>query len=349
MFRTTSLPVGELKRYTVSNTYLSGTEKAAIILLTLGEDLSGKLLKQLEPIDAQRILKSLSQLGRVSNKIQNDVTNEFFDLLQKAHRQGSIKGDHSVAQSHLIKAFPNEAWVDDFCSSLSSLPDELRAFRLLEARQMAKLLVQEHPQTIALALHFSHPKYASQVIRQVPENLKVEILIRMANIREIDPQLVEEIDDSLCQQIQGVTSRQQAIGGKEKVAAILSVMGTKKDEILHDIEEKDSELGEELQNLMFVFNDIAHLDSVTIREIFTSSPHELWPVALRGTSDQLKDAIFSVLSKRQKEMLKEDIESIGPKPLKDVEKAQKDILDIARKLEANGKISLEKDANDLVV
>ena len=229
---------------------------------------------------------------------------------------------------------------EDLIDQLSLSSANLDSLALIDPRTLAGFIRNEHPQTIALILAHLEPVKFGETLKLLPEALHTEILLRVANLEAVAPEIIDEIEDVLRQEVQSLGSISTAkLGGVDSIADMLNLMDkATEEEILDNLEEKDPDLAEEIRQLMFVFDDLVKLDDRSIQELVKAVPQDKWKVALKTSSDAVKDLIFANMSERAMEMLKEDMEAMGAVKLSDVEAVQFEILTITRKLEEEGKI-----------
>jgi len=321
---------------------IPGIRKAAILLLTMDDDLSKEIIKELEEDEIEAIGKEIAQLKLIPDTTVTHVRDEFMRKLNK--RNSQIVGGEGRFKALIKKSFSNEQ-AEAFLENMESkkgLPGEF--LRKCDPKALANILKGEHPQTIALVLSVLGTKKAGDAIVALPEKVQGDVIVRMAFLEKVDTKLLEEIENVLRDQLEsigGVEGRQ--LGGVEVVAGILNQMDrTLESELLGQIEESNPDLAERIRQLMFTFEDLTQLDDKSIQVLLKEISSEDISVALKGASDTMKEKIFSNMSERAAAMLKEDLEAMGPVRLSDVEKSQVKIAMIAKKLESEGKIILSR-------
>lgn len=321
---------------------IPGIRKAAILLLTMDEDLSKEIIKELEEDDIEAIGKEIAQIKLIPDHVALSVRDEFMRRLTKHNRQ--VVGGESKFKSLIKKSFNNEQ-AEQLLENMESkkgLPGEF--LRKCDPKILANIIKGEHPQTVALVLSTLNSKKAGEAIAALPEKMQGDVVVRMAFLEKVDTKVLEEIENVLREQLEsiGVVEGRQ-LGGVEVVANILNQMdGTLENELLGKVEETDPELAERIRQLMFTFEDLIQLDGKSIQMLLKEIASDEITIALKGASDEMKEKIFSNMSERAAAMLKEDLEAMGPVRLSDVEKAQVKIAMIAKKLESEGKLVLTK-------
>jgi flagellar motor switch protein FliG len=215
---------------------------------------------------------------------------------------------------------------------------------LVDAKSLANFLVNEHPQTVAVILAHLEPEKKGEVLKRLPEALQAEVVLRMANLEYIDPDLILELDNVLRSELSMMGTVEQAtLGGTQPVAEMLNVMDKNTEQaIMSRIEEKDPLLAEEIRKLMFVFEDIIKIDDRGMQTLLKEVANDKLLLALKTANDDIKEKIFRNLSQRAANLLREDLETMGPARLSDVEAAQQEIVNAARRLETEGKILISR-------
>ncbi|HNQ45430.1 MAG TPA: flagellar motor switch protein FliG [Syntrophorhabdus sp.] len=321
---------------------IPGIKKAAILLLTMDEEISKEVIKDLEEEDIEAIGKEIAQLKIIPDNAVATVRDEFMRRLSK--RGNRVVGGENKFKELIKKSFSNEQ-AEQFLENMETkkgLPGDF--LRRCDPKVLANIMKGEHPQTIALVLSTLGNKKAGEAIVALPEKVQSDVIVRMAFLEKVDTKVLEEIENVLREQLEsiGVVEGRQ-LGGVEMVAGILNQMDrTHESELLEKLEEIEPELAERIKQLMFTFEDLVQLDDKSVQALLKEISSDEISVALKGASDMMKDKIFSNMSERAAAMLKEDIEAMGPIRLSDVEKAQTKIAMIAKKLESEGKIVLSR-------
>lgn len=316
----------------------TGAQKAAILLLSFGEDISAEIFKHMNEFEIKRIGGAMSRLGRLEQDVVDEVILEFYSVLQQNNK--FFYGGNEFTMNVIGQAFKGSD-AEDIIESLSlDSSANLDALELIDPRTLATFVRNEHPQTIALILAHLDPKKCGETLKMLPEAVHTEILLRIANLESVAPEIIDEIDDVLRTEIQAMGSvSTQKIGGVEPLAEMLNLIDkTTEDQILDSLEERDPDLAEQIRQLMFVFDDLVKIDARGIQELVKNVNNDKWKIALKTASEAVSDLIFANMSDRAAKMLKEDMEAMGAVKLSDVETAQFEVVQVARKLEEEGKI-----------
>lgn len=320
-----------------SNKY-TGAQKAAILLLSFGEEISGEIFKNMSEFEIKRIGSAMSRLGRLEQDVIDDVMTEFYGILQQNKK--FFYGGNDFTMKVIGNAFKGGE-ADELIEQLAlGSSANLDALELIDPRTLTNFIRNEHPQTIALILAHLDPQKCGEVLKLLPESLHTEIILRISNLDAVAPEIIDEIDDVLRNEIQAMGSiSSQKIGGVEPIAEMLNLIDKATEEqILDNLEERDPELADQIRQLMFVFDDLSKIDDRGIQEIIKVVKPEQWMVALKTASEAVGELVFKNMSERAANMLKEDMEAMPAVKLSDVEKAQFDIVQITRKLEEEGKV-----------
>jgi len=329
-----------------------GIRKVAILMIILGDQICAEILRQMDEEEVQSIGQEVARITSISNDQAEAVLEEFYQLSMA--REYVLKGGIDYAKKMLMTAFgPDHAkrLVDRLVKTLGS---ELASFDTLQKadpQQLAKFIHNEHPQTIALILSHLNASQAAGLLISLPQELRADVALRMANLDQISPEIVSKIAVIIGQRLKalGELSR-ESYGGVRAVSEMFNRLdsGSSKD-ILETIEQNDPKLVETIRHLMFVFEDLLLLSKEAIKEMLGKVDRKILTVALKGTSEQLKSHILQLMSQRGAEMLKEDLEMLGPIKIKEVEVAQQQIIAVIRQLEADGTISLKGTAGEQYV
>ena len=330
-------------------TALSGTRKAAILLVLLGEDAASQVYRNLPERDLEDLTQEIAELDYIDPRTALAVLEEYHRLT--VTQDYVAVGGTDVAKKLLVKAFGEET-AHNLLSEISSAVErdagKLDTLRKADPQQLAKFLEIEHPQTIALILAHLDPKQASVLLVKLPESMRAETIKRMAQLRQFSPEIAEKISVSLHKRLQALGEQhRRAYAGLQGVADLLNRLDpvTCK-QILETIEGQDPNIALGIRNLMFTFQDLMGVPEAGIREILGQLDKKTLAVALRGAPEELRSFIFKCMSARAADMLKEDMEVLGPLRAREVLKAQQEAVAIARKLEAEGKISLGAESED---
>src|SRR5688572_13146472 len=317
-------------------TVLSGVRKAAIVTLMLGEEATSEVFRYLSESEIEQLAKEMAALGSVPPNTSQEVLEEFHQLIVAA--EFVTKGDLEQARRLLVRALGEDSArrvIDRIVRSMQSTAG-FTSLEKADPEQLSKFILGEHPQTIALILAHLNATSAAELTTLLPEHLRVEVLTRMASLHDVVSRISTVIDQRL--QTLGGPNREQH-GGVRAVAELFNRLErTISAPVLESIEQSRPELAVSIRNLMFVFEDLVHVDDNGLREIVQRADKKVLTLALKGASEEIRQRFFSNMSNRAGEMLKEEIEVLGAVRLRDVEKAQQDIVAIARKLEEEGVI-----------
>lgn len=320
---------------------MSGARKAAIVMMAIGEENSSKLFKFLQEEEIERIAREVASLGSVAPEQGETVLSEFHQMASASDYISSGGVEH--ARRLLNKSLGpdlSRRILDRVIKSFNTNA----GFATLEKanpQQLSKFILGEHPQTIALILAHLNAGSAAQLVTQLPDEMRADVLMRMASIEDISPEVIGRISGVIDQRLKslGSGSREQH-GGVRAVAELFNRLDRSVSQpALERIEAESQDMAVQIRNLMFVFEDLASVEDVGIREIVNRSDKRVLTIALKGASEDIRQRFFANMSKRAGELLKEEMEIMGAVRLRDVEKAQHDIVAIARKLEEEGIIT----------
>ncbi|MDR2935583.1 MAG: flagellar motor switch protein FliG [Candidatus Adiutrix sp.] len=319
---------------------LTGPEKAAIFLLTMGEELTTEVFKELEDIEIKDLGKAMSHIENVSADQVQDVLWEFVEAMNMPSDMHFKGGD--FFKNSLGRALTGER-AEGLIMDVNT-PVPFSNIKHIDAKALGNFIRNEHPQTIALVLAHIDPGKSAQIIADFPEPLQKDVIVRIADLETVPMYVLDEVEDVLRQEIrtQGPMGS-RAAGGSGTVAEILNqVDQSTENSIMTKLEEERPELSNEVRKLMFVFEDLLAVDDRSFRSILKEVSNDDLTIALKSATEEMKLKVFSNLSARASDMIKDDLEAMGPTKLSDVEKAQQSILRAAKKLEAEGKIALGK-------
>lgn len=338
---------GTGKRQSIAS--LSGARKAAILLVAVGEEVAKELLRLLPEPDVQRLTEELADLRNVTPEMSAQVVEEFWEVL--ATQNFMVHGGLDYTTRLLMETFGKERAEDLLAlvrRSQEAAQGNLAKLQRTDPQQLGKLLDSEHPQTIALVLAHLDPKRASQVLDNLTEDRKVVSIQRLAEMRQFSPEMAQKVAHILHRRLEtvGDTAR-KSYSGFKAVADLLNRLNAEESKkILESIEETKPDLALAIRNLMFTFDDLVTVPAATIREIVSGVDKRQLAMALRGASEELRAQIFKSMSSRAVEMLKEDMDVLGPVRSREVAQAQQEILNLARRLEAEGKVVLKLETGD---
>jgi flagellar motor switch protein FliG len=330
---------------------MSGTRKAAVLALLLGEDVSAEVFKHLSEDEIERIAREVAAVGTVQPDAGERVLDE---LHQQAVAAGyRTRGGVDYARKLISKSVEGEA-ATRMIERVGRAFQSHAGFNSLEQadpQQLSKFILAENPQTIALILAHLNPAKGAQLISLLPESLRGDVLTRMASLDEIEPEVVGRISSVIEQRLNALgTGSRQSYSGVRAVAELFNRMDRSVSQaVLSAIEAESAELAVSIRNLMFVFDDLLHVDDPAIREIIQRADKKNLCIALKGASEDIRARFFGNMSKRAADVLREEMEVLGAVRLREVEKAQTEVVGIARKLEEEGLITTGAAAGEAYV
>jgi flagellar motor switch protein FliG len=323
---------------------VSGVRKAAILLVTLGEQVSGEIFKQFDEEEVQLVSREVARINSISSENAETVLDEFYQM-SLAHDY-VLKGGIDYAKKILVNAFGPESAQRLLDRLVKALGNDLASFDALQKadpQQLAKFIHNEHPQTIALILSHLNSSQAAALLSSLPPEMRPDVALRMAHLDQISPEFISKIAGVIGEKMRalGQFSR-ESYGGVRAVAEMFNRLDSvSSKDILNKIEQDDAKLVETVRHLMFVFEDLLLIDDTGLKEVLARVDRKLLTVALKGTSEELKKKFLACMSQRGAEMLQEDMDALGPVKIKEVEAAQQQIIAVVRQLESEGIVSLK--------
>jgi len=329
----------------VATEKLTGLEKAAIFLYAIGEDLASLIVKKLDENEIKRLGGIMPKVSAVTSKMLEGIFTEFSDRAASTSQAipiGQAGGNQFIRNvlSKAVEGHRAQALLEEIMEKGNS--SLFQKIKQLDPKTLANFIKGEHPQTIAIILAHLESTSAAAVMEDLPPPLQADVIFRIAELDNVPPGILEEIDQVMQEEISLVESGEgKKMGGVRSVAEILNQLDTATEgAILKGIEEQKQGLADEIRKLMFVFEDLFQVDDRGIMAILKEVTNEVLQMAMKTASEELKTKIFKNMSERAAQMMKEDLEVMGPVRLKDVETAQQSIIKIAKKLESEGKIFL---------
>ena len=320
---------------------LSPSERAAVLLMSLGEADAAEVLKHLNPKEVQKVGMTMSTLANVTKDDVDGVVDDF--LTSVGHQTGIGLGSEDYVRKVLVAALGEDkaaGMIDRIMMGREA--KGLETLKWMDPRAVAEVIRNEHPQIIATILSYMEEDHSAEILSHLPERTRPDLIMRIASLDRIQPTALQELDIILERQFSGGANAQaSSVGGVKKAADILNfVEGSIEAEIMASVKDVDADLGQQITDLMFVFDNLADVDDRGIQMILREVPSETLLLALKGADETVKEKIFKNMSKRAGEMLRDDLESKGPVRLSEVEQAQKEVLAIARRMADAGEISL---------
>lgn len=328
---------------------LPGVRKAAILMVAVGDELGKKIIQNLPEADVQRVTEELAELKNISPHLSFEVVEEFYEMLET--QQYMMHGGLEYATRLLVDSFGKQR-AEDLLALVKRAQEasqgNLSMLQRVDAAQLGKFLDGEHAQTVALVLAHLDPRRASQVLDSLGSEHRVDAIRRLAAMRQFSPEMAQKVAVILHKRLENVgdTSR-KAYSGFKAVADLLNRQEAEQaKKILEQIEDSDPEMALSIRNLMFTFEDLVTIPATSMREIVSAIDKRQLALALRSSRDDLKAHVFRAMSSRAVEMLKEDMEVLGPVRTREVAGAQQEILNLARRLESEGKVILKLEQGD---
>lgn len=321
---------------------LSGQEKAAILLSALGPTTTKLIFKHMKDNDVKRMINSMSSISKSPIWMVKKVLEEFYSAINE---DSELLFSENKGRDFILGTLGE----DRAKQLLGQIVDvgtnnTLESLELVDTRTLANFLINEHPQTIALICAHLPVEKKVDVLRKLPEGLQAEVVLRVANLDFVSPELIAQLDDVLKTELSTLGSIDtQQLGGVEPIADMLNLMDKNSEKnIMARVEEKDPELAEEIRKLMFVFEDIVFVDDKGIQELLKGVDNTKLVIALKTAPDEVKTKLFKNMSNRAATLLKEDLDATGPTKISDVEKAQQEIVQQLKDLEAKGKALISR-------
>jgi len=327
---------------------ISGPQKAAILLVALGDKLGGEILKQLNDEEVKAVSKAIARLDKITPPQTESVLEEFTQAAR-----GGARGGFDYAKRMLAHAFGPEGAkriAEHLPKSGAHANKHIETLQKADPQQLSRFMEGEHPQTIALILSHLSAAQAASLIANLPPALRADVTLRIAQLDKVSPDVVARVSLVITEKLRTMGEvRLEAHGGPRSVAEILNRMDSAvSDEILANIPDEQS-LVDAIRHYMFTFEDLLLIDPAAMKEVVAKIDKKLLVIALKGTSDQLKDHFLQCMSQRGGEMLREDMEATGPVRIRDVEAAQQQILAVVQQLESEGVLSLKGGGGDQYV
>lgn len=331
---------------TVSN--FSGIEKAAILLRSLGDKEAAEVLKLMGPKEVQKIGEAMATLKNVNRDSLTGVLSAFHEAVDEQTELGV--GNEDYLRRMLVSALGEDKAGNIIDRILMGHNAKgLETLKWMEPRAVAEIIRLEHPQIISIILSYLESDQAASILQNLPENMRTDIMLRVATLDGIQPSALYELDEMLEKQFAGNTDsiKSSGVGGLKTAANILNFMDSNIEAaLMESIKQQDEELGDNIQDLMFVFDNLIDVDDRGIQALLREVSSENLIVALKGADETIKDKILKNMSKRAAEMLRDDLEAKGPMRVSEVEAAQKEILTIARRMAETGEINLGGSGGD---
>lgn len=332
------------------NTELYGKQKAAILLITLGPESSAKIFGHLTEEEIEEMTLEIANVRKVDPTVKEEVLNEFYEMCvaQEYISEGGIGYAKEILEKSLGKDKAFDV-INKLTASLQVKPFDFA--RKADPSQLANFIQNEHPQTIALILSYLEPEKSGQILSALSQEKQSAVTKRIATMDRTYPDIIKEVEIVLEKKLSNIVTQDYTkAGGVQAVVEILSSVdrGTEK-YIIENLELSDPELAEEIKKRMFVFEDIIGLDSTAVQRFIREVENNELTIALKGATPDVAELLFSNMSKRMAEMIKEEMEFMGPVRLRDVQEAQQNIVNVIRKLEEAGEIVISRGGGDEII
>jgi len=328
---------------------LNGTEKSALLLLGLGEKHAADILQHMGPKEVQDLGMVMAGLTNVTSEMMEEVMAEFIATIGNQTSLGLGSDDYIRNMlTSALGADKASGMIDRILLGRNS--KGLEQLKWMEPKSIAEMIRLEHPQIISIVMSFLDPDQAAAVLSEFPEKVRSDIIMRVAALEGIQPNALQELDNILEKQFSGSSNvKSSALGGVKKAADILNLVeGTIEQSVMEDITEVDEDLAQEIQDNMFVFENLNEIDDRGFQTLLREVASEQLLLAMRGIDDELKEKFFKNMSSRAADMLRDDLEAAAPAKLSDVEAAQKEILTVVRRLADAGEIVLGGGGEELI-
>lgn len=333
-----------------SNGDITGIQKAAILLITLGPERSAEIFKHLKEDEIEQLTLEIANTRSISPSMKDEVLDEFYEICLA--QQYIAEGGIAYAKELLEKALGADKAMDVINKLTASL--QVRPFefvRKTDASQILSFIQDEHPQTIALILAYLSPSQASTIIASLTPDKQADVAKRIAQMDRTSPDVIKEVEKVLERKLASLVNQDYTIvGGVDSIVEILNTVDRSTEKhIMETLEMEEPELADEIRKKMFVFEDILSLDDKSIQRVLREVENNELAIALKGSNEEVQTVIFNNLSKRLVAMIKDDMEFMGPVRLKDVEEAQQKIVNIIRKLEDSAEIVISRGGGDEII
>ncbi|CAM3585880.1 MULTISPECIES: flagellar motor switch protein FliG [Vibrio] len=342
-------PQGEGEENTLDIESVPGEERAAILLLSLNEEDAAGIIRHLEPKQVQRVGSAMAQAASFNQEKVSVVHRAFLEDIQKYTNIGM--GSEDFMRNALVAALGEDKannLVDQILLGTGS--KGLDSLKWMDPRQVASIIINEHPQIQTIVLSYLEPDQSAEILTQFAERDALDLVMRIATLEEVQPSALAELNEIMEKQFAGQAGAQAAkIGGTKAAAEIMNFMDNQMESIMMEqIREQDEDMATQIQDLMFVFENLIEVDDSGIQKLLRDVPQESLQRALKGADDALREKIFKNMSKRAAELMADDLEAMAPIKVSDVEAAQKEVLAVARKMADSGEIVLGGGADEFL-
>jgi len=328
---------------------LSGAEKSAVLLMSLGEEDAAKVLQHMGPKEVKKIGMAMAELSNIQRETVIDVLDGFLDVVEDQTGIGIGSEDYI---RNTLRAALGEDKADSMVDSilLGANTKGLDTLKWMDAKSVADVIQYEHPQIQSIVLAYLDSDQSAEILSFLPEKNRLDLTLRICALESIQPQALQELNDIMEQQFSGAAGSKAAnIGGIKTAADIMNFLDTAvESHLIESVKEVDEDLGQNIQDLMFVFDNLIDVDDRGIQTLLREISTDTLILALKGADDEVGEKIFKNMSKRAAELMRDDLEAMGPVKLSDVESAQKEVLTVARRLAESGEIALGGSGEEMV-
>lgn len=322
---------------------MTGLDKAVLLMLSLSEEDAAEVFRNLQPKQVQKLSMRMSSAGRFTQEQVNAVHKSFLTDITKHSNLGLGSSDFV---RHALVAALGEDKANNLVEQITMGTGSrgLDSLKWMDARQVATIIQNEHPQIQTIVLSYLDPEQSAEILSQFPEPVRLDLIMRIATLEEVQPSALQELNEIMEKQFAGAAGSQTAkIGGLKSAADIMNFLDSSTEtQLMNAIQSQDKEIGTQIEDLMFVFENLGDVDDRSIQTLLREVPSDTLQKALKGADDTLKEKFFKNMSSRAADSMKEDLASMGPTKISDVEGAQKEILNIAHKLADAGSIMLTR-------
>ena len=333
-----------------ANINAEGAKKTAVLLLALGEQFASEVFKHMDRKELAAVSRAMVELDTVPKELVEEVLREYYHSMVTGREM--IRGGHDAVKRLLLPNVDSETakYVSDFLS-LDSGPAPFREIGKVSPKLLAQILRNEHPQTLALIVGNLPSEQGADLLTKLPTGVRTEVLMRLAKLEAVPEEMLMAVDKVLQSQLIAMGGKEgKKVGGVQAVAEILNAVDrSTEEEVMAEIEEEAPSMAEEIRNLMFVFEDVKNLEDRSVREILKEISNEDLTMALRGATEEMKNLFFKNMSERAANMIREDLEVMGPTRLADVEVAQQNIVKVVRRLEGEGRVVISRGGGDVFI
>lgn len=324
---------------------ISGSEKAAVMMLALGEEGASRLFGLMDDEEIREISQSMANLGTIDSKIVENLFHEFVDQMSST---GSLTGSMDSTERLLTKVLPDER-VKGIMEEIRGPAGRTMWDKLANVNEqvLANYLKNEYPQTVAVILSKIRPEHAGKVLSTLPESFAMEVVMRMLNMESVQKEILDDVERTLRTEFMSNLARTQRRDSHEMMAEIFNSLDRNTEaQFLTSLEDRNKDAAEKIKSLMFTFEDLGKLDTSGVQTLLREVEKDKLAMAMKGSSEQIRELFFSNMSERAGKILREDMEAMGPVRLRDVDEAQVEIVNVAKELADKGELMIADGGDD---